>query len=342
MNRDSRLQAHAGPSSPSVSNAAPEPGAPRGSWFKRAWRLTRETADSWIDDNATRLAAALAYYTLLSLAPLVVLAIALAGLEFGEDAAKGQIAHEVASVVGPEAGVAVQSIVANAKAPGSGWVSSIVGIVILLFGASGAFGELQAALNTVWRVKTKPGRGLMGVIRDRGFSLAMVLSVAFLLLVSLILSAALSAMGKFFAATLPGGESIWQLANFTLSLAIATLLFALMFKVIPDALINWRDVWIGAFVTAILFTLGKTLLAIYIGKFGAASAFGAAGSLVALTIWVYYSSQVLLLGAEFTRVYACRCGEEIRPSRNAIRAGVSEAQPPELNDSTPRDRHNHC
>ena len=339
MNPDSGLQTQVGSSSLSgVSNgirrhSASVPGVLSGSWFSRAWALARETVESWSEDNAARLAASLAYYTLLSLAPLVVLTIALAGLEFGADAAKGQIAHEVASVTGPEAGVAIQSIVANAKAPTSGLVGPIVGVVVLLFGASGAFGELQSALNTIWRVKTKPGRGVMGIIRDRGFSLAMVLCVAFLLLVSLILSAALAAIGKFFAAALPGGESLWQLANFSLSLAIATLLFALMFKVIPDARIEWRDVWIGAVVTAILFTLGKTLLAIYIGKFGAVSAFGAAGSLVALVIWVYYSSQVLFLGAEFTRVYASHYGKQIGPNKNAIPIGGSDSQPRSLGNS---------
>lgn len=288
------------------------------SWFANAWALVRSSIRCWMSDDAPRLAASLAYYALLSLAPLVVLAIALAGLQFGEEAARGQIAKEVATVVGPEAGQAIQSIVANARTPGSGTVSTVIGIFVLLFGASGAFGELQTALDTIWGVKPKPGRGILGVIKDRGFSLAMVLCVAFLLMVSLVLSAALSAAGRFFQASLPGGETLWQAANLLISIAVTTLLFGLMLKVIPDARIDWRDVWIGALATSLLFTLGKTLLALYIGKFGATSAFGAAGSLVALIIWVYYSSQVLFLGAEFTKVYARRFGKPIEPSENAI------------------------
>jgi membrane protein len=312
--RDSRAQQR-GPSSVTErSNCVCDPTVPedvahKEPWLSGAWSLTRETVDNWLNDNAARLAASLAYYTLLSLAPLVVLAIALAGLEFGEEAAKGQIAHEIAAVVGREAGVAIQSIVANANAPSSGRMGSILGVVVLLFGASGAFVELQSALDAVWRVKPKPGRGVVGVIRDRGF------------------------MGKFFATTLPGGEPLWQVLNFFLSLAVTTLLFAVMFKVIPDAVVDWRDVRIGALVTAALFTLGKTLLAIYIGRFGAASAFGAAGSLVALVIWVYYSSHALFLGAEFTRVYACRYGKPIQPSSNAIPIDVSESQPRRPEDS---------
>lgn len=287
-------------------------------WFDKVWSLIRGSVRCWLDDEAPRLAASLAYYALLSLAPLVVLTISLAGLRFGEEAAKGEIAREVSTVVGPEAGRAIQSIVANAKAPGSGTVSTIIGVVVLLFGASGAFGELQAALDVIWAVKPKPGRGLLGILKDRTFSLAMVLCVAFLLLVSLILSAALSAAGRFFQTSLPGGETLWQIVNMLVSVAVTTLLFGLMLKIIPDAKIEWQDVWIGALVTALLFTLGKTLLALYIGKFGATSSFGAAGSLVALVIWVYYSSQVLFLGAEFTKVYACRFGKPIEPSDNAV------------------------
>jgi membrane protein len=284
----------------------------------KAWTLTRTTINLWLDDNAPRLAASLAFYALLSLAPLIVLAIAIASLQFGEDAAKGQIARELSGIVGADAGKAIQSIVANAKAPRSGLVSTIVGGGVLLFGASGAFVELQSALDTIWGVKPKPGRGLAGVIKDRGFSLALVLCLAFLLMVSLIVSAALSAAGRFFQNSLPGGESLWQVLNLLISLTVTTVLFGLVLKVIPDTIVSWRDVWIGALVTALLFTLGKTLLGFYIGKFGATSAFGAAGSLVALVVWVYYSSQVLFFGAEFTKVYACRFGKPIEPSANAV------------------------
>jgi membrane protein len=312
-------QSPMGSPNPDASTCAKvEPRASQQSFLAKTWALTRSTVRCWLDDNAPRLAASLAYYVLLSLAPLIVLAIALAGMEFGEDAARGEVAREISTVVGPDAGRAIQSIVANAKTPGSGTASTIVGVSVLLLSASGAFVELQSALDTIWGVKPKPGRGLLGAIKDRGFSLAMVLCVAFLLMVSLILSTALSATGRYLQNSLPGGETLWQLLSAFLSIAVTTLLFGLMLKIIPDAAIGWRDVWMGALVTSLLFTLGKTLLGLYIGKFWASSTFGAASSLVALLVWVYYSSQVLFLGAEFTKVYACRFGKAIRPSDNAV------------------------
>jgi membrane protein len=206
-----------------------------------------------------------------------------------------------------------------------GIVSSIVGIVVLLFGASGVFGELQAALNTVWEVQPKPDRGLWGMIKDRFFSFTMVLGVGFLLLVSLLLSAALSAVGRFLSERLPGGEALWQVLNFVISLGVVTSLFALIFKVVPDVKIEWRNVWIGAAVTALLFTLGKFLLGLYLGKASFASMYGAAGSLVVLVVWVYYSAQILFLGAEFTQVYARHNGSNMRPSSNAVALRSTQA-----------------
>jgi membrane protein len=214
----------------------------------------------------------------------------------------------------------VRTIVENAKTPSEGVVSSILGIVVLLFGASGVFGELQGALNTIWEVAPKPGRGIWGTVRDRLFSFAMVMGVAFLLLVSLILSAALAAAGRFFERSLPGGEAVWQIVNFVISFAVVSSLFAVTFKVVPDAKVRWRDVWIGAVVTAFLFSVGKFLIGLYLGKSTVASSYGAAGSIVLLVIWVYYSSLILFLGAEFTQVYAKRFGSRIRPSENAVRA----------------------
>ena len=285
---------------------------------RKVWSLLKETVREWDEDNASRLAAALACYSLLSIAPLVILSVAVAGLIFGADAARGQIASELGRVVGEEAGRAIQTILAHAKSPSSGIAGSILGVVVLLLGASGVFVELQGALNTIWEVKPKPGRGVAGILRDRFFSFAMVLAVAFLLMVSLVVSAGLSAAGRFFEEYLPGGEPLWQILNFCFSLAVTTSLFALIYKVIPDAHIAWRDVWIGALVTAILFNAGKLALALYIGKSGVTSSFGAAGSLVALVVWVYYSSQIVFLGAEFTQVYARRRGNRIEPTANAL------------------------
>jgi membrane protein len=284
----------------------------------KAWDLVKTTALDWSKDNAARLAASLAYYTLLSLAPLVVIAIGVAGLVFGEQAARGQIAAQLGGIVGVRAAEGVEAIIANARTPSAGIASTVVGVVVLLIGASGVFGEIQSSLNTIWNVEPKPGRGIRGVIRDRFLSFTMVLGVAFLLLVSLILSAALSAAGHFFADSIPAGEFVWEAVNFLISIGIITLLFALIFRVIPDVDIEWRDVWTGAAVTALLFTLGKFLLGLYLGKSATTSAYGAAGSLVALAVWVYYASQILFLGAEFTQVQARQRGSEIRPSRNAV------------------------
>jgi membrane protein len=288
------------------------------SW-KTVWELTKSTIKSWSDDNATRLAAALAYYTLLSLAPLLVLVVAIAGLVFGDDAARGQVGKELGTLVGPEAGEGIQTVLAHARGPegGSAW-GSILGGGVLLFGASGVFGELQAALNTIWKVEPKPGQGVWGVLKGRFFSFTMVMGVAFLLLVSLVLSAALSAMGAFFSDLLPGGELLWQLINNGISLALISVLFALLFKVVPDIEVRWRDVLPGAVCTALLFTIGKYLLGLYLGRAAVASPYGAAGSLIVLVIWVYYAAQILFLGAEFTRVYAEWRGARIRPDEDAV------------------------
>ncbi|HEX2882366.1 MAG TPA: YihY/virulence factor BrkB family protein [Polyangiaceae bacterium] len=285
---------------------------------KTWWSILKETGTDWLDDNAARLAAALSYYTLLSIAPLLIIAVTLASLAFGDEAARAGISSEMAAIVGEQAAQSVQAILSQNQAPEVGVVSSIVGIVVLLFGASGVFGELQAALNTVWEVQSKPGRGIWGLIKDRFFSFTMVLGVGFLLLVSLLLSAGLSAVGRFLGELLPGGEALWQALNFVISLGVVTGLFALIFKVVPDVKIEWRNVWIGAVVTALLFTLGKFLLGLYLGKATFASMYGAAGSLVVLVVWVYYSAQILFLGAEFTQVYARHYGSNIRPSANAV------------------------
>lgn len=280
--------------------------------------LLKETATAWDEDNVARLAASLAYYTLLSIAPLIILTVAVAGLAFGEDAARQHISGELAGVVGAGAAAAIESIVKNAHTPGSGIFSIVVGVIVLLFGASGVFGELQSALNTVWDVAPKPGRGIWGVVKDRFFSFTLVLGVAFLLLVSLVVSAGLTWVGQVFESSLPGGAVLWQVLNFGFSLAVVTALFALMFKKLPDVEIRWRDVWVGAAVTAGLFTLGKFALGLYLGGAGVSSAYGAAGSIVALVIWVYYSSQVLLIGAEFTEAYARRFGSSIRPDKHGV------------------------
>jgi membrane protein len=280
--------------------------------------LLKDTGKDWLDDNAPRLAASLALYTLMSIAPLLIFAVSVAGLVFGEEAARGQIAIQLAGLLGEKGAVAVQEILAHAKTPSSGVVGTVVGLAFALFGASGVFGELQGTMNAIWDVDSRPGRGVRGFLRDRFFSFTLVLGVAFLLLVSLVVSAALSAAGAYFSEALPGGSTLWQGLNFLISLGVTSLLFALIYKVVPDVTIRWRDVWVGAIATAVLFTLGKLAIGLYVGRSTVASPFGAAGSVVALVIWVYYSAQILFFGAELTQVYAKRHGARIEPTKNAV------------------------
>ena len=309
--------------------------------IKSALELGKETLSQWQDDQASRLAASLALYTLLSIAPLIVVSIAVAGAIFGDEAARGQLSRELAGVVGNQAGLAIEALVENARTPSTGLLGSAIGIGVLLFGASGVFGELQSALNQIWNVKQRPGRGIKGVLRDRFFSFTMVMGVAFLLLVSLIVSAVLATLtGRFeHLLNLPW---LWQGLNALIGLSVSTALFALIFKVVPDAKIAWRDVWVGAFVTAVCFSLGKGALAWYVGRSAMVSPFGAAGSLVALTIWVYYSAQILFLGAEFAQVYATRYGSRIEPTKNAVRidepAQTPRLAPPSSHDPLPASR----
>lgn len=298
--------------------------------------VLKETAVEWYEHDAQRQAAALACYALLSMAPLVLFSVALAGLVFGEEAARGQIAQQIGGVVGETAASAIQGIAKNAHQAEGGVLGSIIGIGVLLFGASGVFGELQTALNQMWEVKPKPGRGVVGFVRDRFLSFTMVLSVAFLLLVSLLLSTALAAVGRFFADTLPGGAVVWEVLNFLIQLGVVAFLFALVFKVVPDVEIGWRDVWVGAVGTAVLFSIGKWGLAMYLGRSTVASTYGAAGSVVALVIWVYYASQILFMGAELTQVYSRRAGSRIRPSPNAVFARTPAPTPaPPAEQSSP-------
>ena len=281
--------------------------------------LLKQTASEWMEDDAPSLGAALAYYTVFSLAPLMTIAIAIAGFFFGKEAAQGQIFDELRVLLGEEGGKAIEEMVQSASAqPTVGVVATVISVIILLFGASGVFGQLQASLNRIWGVKPKPGRGVLGMIQDRLLSFGFTLVVGFLLLVSLLLTAGIALVADWAGGLMPASETLAQLLNFVLSLAIITLLFAMIFKFLPDAKIAWRDVWIGAFLTALLFTVGKFALGLYLGKSSVASSYGAAGSLIVLLLWVYYSSQILFFGAEFTQVYANRFGSCVAPADNAV------------------------
>lgn len=283
-----------------------------------AWRLLKETVTEWNKDKASRLAAALAYYTVFSLAPLLVITIAIAGLVFGTAAAKGEIVGQIQGLVGKDGAEFIQTAIANANKPKAGTIASIISVLFLLFGASGVFAQLQDALNTIWEVQPKPNRTLIFIIRGRFFSFTMVLGIGFLLLVSLLLSAVLAGVVHFFGNLVPGFDFLWQLLNFVLSFGVITLLFGMIYKILPDVKIGWNDVWIGATITSLLFTIGKFLLGLYLGNSSFGSTYGAAGSLVIILTWVYYSAQILFFGAEFTKVYARKYGSQIVPNENAI------------------------
>jgi membrane protein len=280
--------------------------------------LLKTTFSEWMEDKAPRLAAALAYFTVFSLAPLLVIAISIAAIFFGEEAARGQIVGQIQGLVGEEGAAAIEAMIANANQVEGGVVATIVGVVTLLIGASGVFGQLQDALNTIWEVAPKPGRNIAHFLRSRFLSFGMVLVMGFLLLVSLLLSATLAGIGTYMAGLLPGFAPLWEAVNFLVSFAIITLLFALIYKVLPDVKITWGDVWIGAAFTALLFSIGRTLIGIYLGSAAVGSAYGAAGSFVVILVWVFYSAQILLFGAEFTQVYAHRYGSQIRPASIAV------------------------
>jgi membrane protein len=261
----------------------------------------KASVQRFLDKDPFQMGSALAYYTVFSLAPLVLIAISLAGLFFGEKAAQGQIATQIESAVGPTVAAAIETTLQSARDSASSTTASIIGVVILLFGASGVFVQLQSSLNAIWEVPTQKSGGLWGFFRTRLLSFAMVLGIGFLLLVSLIVSTALSAINGYLA---PGQTAFYQILNQVISFGFITVLFALIFKYLPDCPVDWSNVWMGAAVTALLFVLGKYLIGLYLAKGGPASAYGAAGSLVVILLWVYYASQILLFGAAFTRVMA--------------------------------------
>jgi len=283
------------------------------------WELAKATWAEFNEDKVPRLGAALAYYTIFSLAPLLIIVIAVAGLVFGQGQAQEALLGQLHGLIGAQGADMIQTMIDSTRRPAAGAFATIFGLGTLIFGAIGAFNQLHDALNTIWEVKPKPHQSLIDKIRSRVLSLSMVLVVAFLLMASLAVSAGLSAGGAFLSAQLPFvAKWILTVLNFVISFAVITLLFALMFKYMPDAKIAWRDVWIGAAITALLFTIGKSLIGLYLGQSSAGAAYGTAGALVILLIWIYYSAQIFLMGAEFTQVYASRYGQRVMPDKNAV------------------------
>jgi membrane protein len=269
------------------------------------FHLVKATIREWQEDKALRLGAALSYYTIFSLAPILIIVIAIAGLAFGSDFARTQIMNQMKGLLGPQGSEAVGEMLKSASKPSSGIIATIVGFLTLIFGATGVVTQLKDALNTIWEVEPKKSSGIRALVNDRLLSFGLILAIGFLLLISLVISAALSAISESL-----GTAAILQILNLVVSVGVITILFALIFKYLPDTEIKWRNVWIGALVTSILFTIGKTLTGVYLAKSSVASAYGAAGSLVIVLLWVYYNSQILFLGAEFTQVYSALKGDQ--------------------------------
>jgi membrane protein len=300
------------------------------SFLGKALSLLKQTFQEWLQDKAPQLGAALAYYTVFSLAPLILVLLAIVGVIFREDPAGAwdKITQQMSYLLDSSAVEVVQSIAQKASQPGKSTIATVIGVALALFGASGVFGQLQDALNTIWGVKAKPGRGIWGFLRNRFLSFAMVGGICFLLLVSLAIEALLKGFSHYVQSLLPGGMVIALAVYLVFDFTVVVLLFAMIFKFLPDVKIQWRDVWIGAVITAILFGIGKWLLGFYLGSGAAGSAYGAASSLITLLLWVYYSSQILLFGAELTQVYAQRAGHGFKPSEYAVRVETKEVEKP--------------
>ncbi|MGQ3889566.1 YihY/virulence factor BrkB family protein [Legionella sp. CNM-1927-20] len=281
------------------------------------FNFLKDLYSHYSEDRIAIFAAALAYYTAFALAPFLIICTSVVGLVYSHDAAQGQIIDQVRVVVGKESADLIQTMIANASKPSSGITAQIVSIVLLILATSGVFGQIQTGLNYIWGVEPKPGRGIWGIIKDRFLSFTIVLGVAFLLLVSLILSVVITFMSDYLGQVLPGGDLIAWSLNFAISLAVITLLFAMIFKILPDVELTILDVIWGAFWTAVLFTIGKTLLGVYLGQSHVANAFGPAGSLIVILIWVYYTAQILFIGAELTKMHVTKHGNKIKPDVDA-------------------------
>ncbi|MDQ6861215.1 MAG: YihY/virulence factor BrkB family protein [Verrucomicrobiota bacterium] len=284
------------------------------------WRLLVQTFNEWLEDKAPTLGAALAYYTVFSLAPLVLVLLAIIGIIFRKDpnGAWERITDQMRYVMNPSGIQVVQDIAKTAAKPSASTLATVIGVALALFGASGVFGQLQDALNTIWGVKAKPGNAIMAYVRVRFLSFAMVGGICFLLLVSLTVEALLKGFSHYIEHSLPGGAALAFSVYAVVDLSLIILLFAMIFRFLPDVKVQWRDVWVGSAMTAILFLVGKWALGLYLGSGAAGSAYGAASSLVTLLLWIYYSSQILLFGAEFTQVYANQCGSGGCPSQHAV------------------------
>ena len=288
--------------------------------IKDLWELVKAAASGWVDDYAQSMGAALAYYTMFSIAPLLLIVISIAGLVFGDQAARGEIFSQLEGILGGPGALAVQGLLESVRKPAESVTATLFGGAVLLIGATTVFGELQDALDRIWRAPTRDGpSGIWALIRARLLSFGMILGIGFLLMVSLLASAALAALSKWWGPMFSGWTTVASIIELGLSFLVITVVFAMIYKLIPRVRIDWKDVWVGAIATSLLFTVGKFLIGVYIGRSGIASGFGAAASLIVVLVWVYYSAQIFLLGAEFTWAYAHRFGS---------RKGLTPAVPP--------------
>ncbi|MGD1919783.1 MAG: YihY/virulence factor BrkB family protein [Pleurocapsa sp.] len=287
--------------------------------LRKVGQLLQKTFQEWQKDKASRIAAALAYYTVFSISPLLVIAIAIAGAFFGQDTAQEQITEQLTGLVGEDGIEPILLALNNISQPKVRGLASLISIGVLVLGASGIFAQLQDALNTVWKVQPQPGQGILPFLRKRLSSFLMVLAIGFLLMLSLVLSTVVTTLSKYRVDSLPGSQILWENLDFVVSLGLMTFLFGLMFKYVPDVTIAWKDVFVGSIITALLFIFGKFLLGVYIRQGSLGSAYGAAGSLIVFLAWVYYSAQIILLGAEFTQVYSQMYGSKIRPNKHSQR-----------------------
>ena len=288
------------------------------------WPLVKGAAVAWVADYAPSMGAALAYYSVFSLAPLLLIVISIAGLVFGQDAVRGEVFVQLQGLLGTQASRTIEDLLASVSQPAEGWASTVIGLVLLLVGATSVFGELQDALDRIWRAPARDrSGGLWGLVRARLLSFGMILGIAFLLMVSLVFSAVLAALGKWWSGAFGSWALLAQWFNLVIGFGMTTTVFAMIYKVMPRVSVKWRDVWLGAVVTSLLFTGGRYLIGLYIGRSNLASAFGAAGSLIVVFAWVYYSAQIFLLGAEFTWLYARTFGSmrELQPAL-AVKTGA--------------------
>jgi membrane protein len=295
-----------------------------------AWELLRDTLNEFIDDNAIKFSASLAYYTVFSLPPLLIVVISLSGLFYGQEAVQGKVYAEIADIVGSDTARQIEEMIKDVRLKGNNRLSTIIGLIVLVIGATGVFTEIQDSINIIWGVKAKPKRGWVKIIVNRIVSFSMIISMGFLLLVSLILNAMMLLLSNKLVSYLPSLTlDLIHVFNFALTFVVITSLFAIIFKFLPDAKIIWKDVIVGAFATAILFLIGKFAITFYLSNTSFATANGTAGSIVVLLIWIYYSSIILFFGAEFTQVYSHRYGRKITPTEYAVFVEVKEIEKPE-------------